>query len=222
MEFEIGAFTQRLIDLFVSSKQVPNMGGSYTNRYGYTQSDSTKHKKRPDPKDLNYRIWQCMNDTKTGIGDIRTFDLGSEYMEENFPYYHILQQAPVIRKKGKGTKKSRGSQANVADVRQRNYEMVSFGGRLFTKEYSRNVRGQRLKLDKTSHWKDGPFENWGANQYLNVHYQYIDKICDEISASIAQEYGMKLGRKKDTGLAEELALDWDEPVETVLDIINSF
>ena len=53
-----------------------------------------------------------------------------------------------------------------------------------------------------------------------MHYQYIDKICDEISEIIAAEFGMKLGRKKDTGLAEELALDWDEPVETVLDIIG--
>lgn len=221
MEYEIGTFTQRLIDLFVSSKQLPNMHGAYTNRFGYTQSDSTKHKKRPDPKDLKYRIQQCMNDTKTRVGDNQfTFDLGNEFMEENFPYYHILQQAPVIRKKGYGTAKSKGSQDSVKDIRQRNYEMVSFGGKMFTKEYSRNVRGQRMKLDKTSHWKDGSFENQTARQYLNVHYQYIDKICDEISEIIAAEFGMKLGRKKDTGLAEELALDWDEPVETVLDIIG--
>ena len=106
MEYEIGTFTQRLIDLFVSSKQLPNMHGEYTNRFGYTQSDSTKHKKRPDPKDLKYRIQQCINDTKTRIGDNQfMFDLGNEFMEENFPYYHILQQAPVIRKKGYGTVK---------------------------------------------------------------------------------------------------------------------
>ena len=223
MEFEIGSFTQRLIDLFVNSKQVPNMGGSYTNRFGYTQKDETKHKKRPAPRDLNYRIWQCMNDTKSKVDNNKmTFDLGSEYMEEYFPYYHILQQAPVIRKKGRGTKKSKGSQANVADVRQRNYEMVSFGGKIFTKEYSRNVRGNRVKLDKASHWKDGVFTNQLAGQYQNIHYRYIDKICDEIANLIAQEYRMKLGRKQDTGLAEELALDWDEPIETVLDIINSF
>ena len=31
------------------------------------------------------------------------FDIGNEYAEREYPYYHILEDAPVIRKKGKGT-----------------------------------------------------------------------------------------------------------------------
>ena len=217
MEFEIGAFTQRLIDLFANSKQVPNMGGSYTNRFGYTQEDSSKHPNRPTPRDLNYQIWNCMNSTKSGMDNIMQFDLGSEFMEEYFPYYHILQQAPVIRKRGKGSEKTKGSQEKIADIKKRNYERVSFNGKIYSKEYARNVRGQRLNLSRTSYWKeDVGFWNGSAKQYLNKHYQYIDKICDEISLIIAQEYGMKLGRKKDTGLEEEYELD------NILDIMYSF
>ena len=136
-------------------------------------------------------------------------------MEQYFPYYHILQQAPVIRKQGYATEKTRGSQANVEDVRKRDYERVSFNGKTYSKEYSRNIRGKRLQLGKTSYWKGDVFENADAKKYLNIHYGYIDRINEEIAPMIAREYGLKLSFIKSTGLQEEYDMQF-------LDIFSSF
>ena len=230
MEYTLAAFATKLIDLFVNSKLMPNMNGVYTNKYGYTQLDSSKHKKRPEPRDLKTQIERSMNTTMemdlTGSGVV-SFNIGNEFMEINFPYYHILQQAPTIHKKNKGTNKSKGSQMFVKDKGARNYEIVSWGGKTFTKEYEKNVRGSRVNLSKATHKVDGEFKNIDSNIYLNTHYKYIDNIINQdVVDQLALTFGMKkVGAKSSasetTSLAEELAYDWDEPVETVLDIFGS-
>lgn len=159
--------------------------------------------------------------------DTVIFEIGNEYSEEKYPYYHILEDAPVIRKKGRGTKKSKGSQAEIQDLKSRNYGFVQWNGKTFTKEYARNVRGSRNRLSSVSHWIEMPngnrmFVNREANSYKNVHYHYIERILKTFLPSIADEYGLKQQRTIDSGLAEELALDWGEDVSTVLDIFGSF
>lgn len=225
MEYTLTAFTNKLIDLFVNSKQMPNMGGAYTNKYGYTQEDSSKHKKRPEPRDLKTQIERSMNSTMVmdlNEGGSISFNIGSEFMEINFPYYHILQQAPTIHKKEKGTNKSKGSQMFVKDKGARNYEFVSWGGKTFTKEYEKNVRGSRVNLSRATHKVDGEFKNIDSSVYLNTHYKYIDNILNQdVVDQLALTFGMKRARTKNSGLAEELAYDWDEPIETVLDIFGS-
>ena len=182
-----------------------------------------KHKKKPDHiRDVAF--WK--NEVIYG-DNIVTFDIGNEFSEENYPYYHILEDAPVIRKKGKGTKKSKGSQAEIQDLKSRNYGMVQWNGKTFTKEYQRNVRGSRNRLASVSHWTTMPngnrvFVNREANAYKNVHYKYIERTLNTYLDFIAQEFGLKRGRTQDSGLAEELALDWGEDVSTVLDIFGSF
>lgn len=233
MDFDINSFANRIIDLFTSSKQMPDMGGDYLDRFGRIQSDESKHKNRPMPRDLRSQIKNSLIETKMNVDNVATMDIGTENMETSFPYYHILQQAPRIKKGNKGTKKTKGSQASVFPVGKRDYEKVNlnFNGKTFTKEYSRNVRGKRMNLDKVSYWSgmktsSGDFRNQAQNQYLNIHYQYIDKICDEIAPLLANEFGMKLARKQDSGLGDEyFSESFDSTLDSSyggLDIIGVF
>lgn len=222
MEYSLTAFSSWFKWYFRFAKQMPDMNGVYTDKYGRTQTDDKKHKNRPNPKDLKQQIQRCMDYTTVITDNLITFDLGDEQMEKNFPYYHILQQAPVIRKAGHGTKKSKGSEMYESNVGKRDYEKVHWNGKTFVKEYSRNVRGSRINLGRTTMRFGDTFLNTGANQYLNIHYQYIDRICDEIAPQLANEFGMKLGRKKDTGLIDEFAMQQDTSVENIIDIFGSF
>lgn len=222
MEFEIGAFTKDLKELFLNSPLFPIMpNGVYIDKNGYEQKDENKHKGR-EPLTLKKATENCMDETYYRDAISTAFDIGSEKMERTHPYYHILNQAPVIRKRNIATKKTRGSQENVS-VEKRDYEKVSFNGKTFTKEYSRNVRGKRTGLSKTSYWNDGKFINREASQYKNVHYQYINKILDSgILETLASKYEMKLKRKIDAGLEEEYFSQFDEAPVNMLDILSSF
>lgn len=222
MEYTLSAFAERLTELISISKQIPEMGGFYTNRYGYTQSAESKHSKRPLPRNLRGQITNSMSSSFQTTENIATFDIGNETMEQYFPYYHILQQAPVIRKRGKGTTKTKGSEAMYKNAKDRDYERVIWNGKTFTKEYSRNVRGSRLNLNKTQMHLDGQFLNTNANQYLNMHYEYLDKVSDEVADKIAQEFGMRLGRKVDSGLIDEFANQEGVSIESVLEAFDSF
>lgn len=224
--FSLSAFANKLIDLFVHSPNMPDMKGAYTNKYGSTQVDSSKHKKRPEPRDLRTQIERSMNSTMgLSLDESGTisFNIGSDFMETNFPYYHILQQAPTIRKKGKGTKKTKGSQMYEKDVAKRDYEKVHWNGKTFTKEYEKNVRGGRINLNKTSMHIDGQFLNMEQNQYLNMHYKYIDTILDhDVVDQLANIFGLKRARTQDSGLIDEFAYQEDTDVETVLKAFESF
>lgn len=95
-------------------------------------------------------------------------------------------------------------------------------------EYRRNVRGSRNRLSQVSHWAtdykgDKIFINRDSNSYLNEHYQYIEKMLDNVVLdTIALEFGLKRARTEKTGLEEELAMEWGEDVSTILDIFQSF
>ena len=150
-----------------------------------------------------------MDNTIEHISDnLITFDIGNEYAEKEYPYYHILEDAPIIHKKGKGTDRSRGSQARVEDLSARDYGIVSFTGKTFTKEYVKNVRGKRRSvIDKSTRYVDGKKINRSADTYENVHYHYIEKMMFEINPILADEFNLELKRTEDTGLAEEFVMD---------------
>ena len=227
MPFDINVFASRLKELFVNSPLFPNMPENYVNEWGVVQSDREKHKGR-EPLKLKTVVEQCINTTTIKEQDIITFDIGNEQMERSHPYYHILETSPVIRKRDKGTDKTKGSQAKVEDVSKRDYERVSFNGSTFSKEYHKNVRGKRNRLDSVDHYitdNSGHVKrvNRESNSYQNVHYMYIERILDSgILDTIAQEQGLKLMRKKNTGLAEEYLMQNDYEQSSLQDIIDSF
>lgn len=208
MAFDINVFASRLKELFVSSPLFPNMPENYVNEWGIVQSDREKHKGR-EPLKLKDAVISSMTNSTIFAENEISFNIGNEQMEKTHPYYHILENAPVIRKRGKGIDKSRGSQAKIENVGQRDYERVSFNGKTFTKEYAKNVRGKRNRIDNVTHFVSDSrgnrkMINREAGAYQNVHYMYIEKILDSgILNTIAEEQGLKVMRKSNTGLAEE-------------------
>lgn len=207
--------------------------------YGFFPYESdektiSKHPNRPlHIRDIAF-MW--LPTSSSDSGDTITFDIGSDYAEENYPYYHILQDAPVIRKRGRGTTKTKGSQAKVEKLSSRDYGRIRFNGKTYSKEYTKNIRGERNSIvNKATRYqfKNGSYVkiNTESNAYKNVHYHYIDKILDYVVPFIANYFDMKLGRKIDTGLEEEyndqLKQDsvninvgnWNLDI---LDIMNSF
>ena len=160
--------------------------------------------KHPKPKHIRDVAFK---DIPYSITDnISTFEIGSEEAEENYPYYHILQDSPTIHKKDRGDKRSRGSQAKVYPLGKRDYGIVRMTARgNFTKEYSKNVRGARASVLKNATYKDssGNRFNPTSNSYLNTHYKYIDRMLNEIAPIIASEFGMTFKGTSGLGLGEE-------------------
>lgn len=199
MEFSIDSFIKDLFEMLLDSQQFPFM---YDEKL-----DSAKHPKRT-PLHLKSAIRQSTTFISGGE-NIRSFDIGNESLERSHPYYHILENSYAIRKKNRGTKKTKGSQASIEDVGKRDYERVNWNGKTFTKEYSRNVRGSRNRKDKLSHWENiggkREFVNREANSYLNTHYHYIENALNEdVVDLIAAKYNLKRKKRiEDTGLGEE-------------------
>ena len=226
-EFDINAFVDKLKEYIVFSPYFPIMyeGETYLSKWGYEQTDSEKHPNR-SPQHLWKAAKECFEQTTTKGEDIITFDLGSAKMEQMHPYYHILEDAPVIRKAYRGTKKTKGSQATIKEVGKRDYGRVSWNGKIFSKEYERNVRGSRDRTTSVSHWgRDSKGNdimiNREALSYKNEHYHYIENSLDNYAIErLAEDFGLKVMRKKDTGLAEEYALQ--QELDQLLEMQESF
>ena len=226
MDFTLDQFANRIIDLFTNSQYFPESADPYINSLGGSEELSKKHKGR-NPIHLKDVAGSSMRDSIIGTETLVSFDYGNEKLEEIYPHYHILQQAPVIRKAGYATEKTRGSQGRLKPS-DRDFEKVHWNGKTFTKEYSRNVRGKRLSLTKTSYWSggktsSGSFIHREAYQYLNIHLGYIDKALDELAPIIADEFGLKKGGKSNTGFGEEYGLQIESTYTTdIIGILESF
>jgi hypothetical protein len=125
---------------------------------------------------------------------LQTFELGNEQAEEKAPRYHILENAKIIRKRGRGTPSSKGSQANVFPKNKRDYGIQEF-------DY--------VKKKLVQEYSDKPSDTSGgkANYYENIHYKYIDRILEQITPTIADFLGAKLvkGELQEKPIFEEVA-----------------
>lgn len=216
MEFTIDAFTTRLRDLMY--ERFPRLPGR-----GFNPSGSPKHGGEFTPpfndeiRDVAFKN----NPTYTLDMDTMAFEIGNDYAEEHYPYYHILEDAPYIRKRNRATDKTKGSQAKVEELSKRDYNVIGFNGKIYTKEYSRNVRGARSRLSSVSHWAtdyngNKVMINRDSNSYLNVHYQYIEKM---MNTSILDQLAMEFGLKKP--ITQVTSLKEDYEALSIVDIINS-
>lgn len=180
-----------------------------------------KHKNKPlHIRDIAF-MWLPTIESENTI----MFDIGSDYAEENYPYYHILEDAEVIRKRGRGTKSSRGSQAEIKELSKRDYGHINFNGKTYSREYRKNVRGERSRLGtatKVVVGSDGKAYrvNPNAAYYKNKHYQYIERTLNMVLPWIAQEYGLKIGRTEITDLSEEYQTQENE--NRIMNILGSF
>ena len=128
------------------------------------------------------------------------FEFGNEQAERFTPHYHILEDAQVIHKPYRGTKKSRGSQQFV-DPSFRDYNIqkaVLKNGSLKVSrytEYRKNVDGKRSLVSKAQrrYGKNGKVitENANAPYYVNTHYHYIEDTLDTLVVPrLANEFGL--------------------------------
>ena len=229
MEYDIYSFTSKLKDYFVNSPLFPIYNEQFPIwdlRNFKKQSAVSKHPFR-QPTHLKDKAIECFAKS-TIIGDNTiVFELGNEEMERNYPHYHILEDTQIIRKRNKGTEKSKGTQDMIKNVSKRDYGYVYWNGKTFTKEYSRNVRGSRNRANSVSRWAviDGK-PKWvdaQSNSYLNVHYHYIENILNmDILDKLAFEFNLKRTRTLDSGLAEEYAEQQGTSIENILEIFGSF
>lgn len=216
-EFSVASFTEEirknLYDNFPYEK-----GGIDTQGNGIKDK---KHKNRPlHIRDIAFGYLPSVKD-----GDTIYFDIGSDYAEEYYPYYHILEDAEVIRKRGKGTKLSKGSQAKVEVAGgKRDYGRINFNGKTYTREYRKNVRGERSRIGKATRYitgSDGRLVkiNANADYYENIHYHYIERILDTTLPWIAQMFNLRMGRTEITDLVEEY--NAQESADRVVNAMNS-
>lgn len=220
MDFNIDSFTARLMELLKDNAP-----------YESDELNNSKHQNRKGRhlKDLFDKDKQ----TITMNLDMRTFDVGSQMDEALLPQYHILQQAEVIKKRGRGTKTSKGSQDEIDNKLDRDYERVKWNGKTYSKEYSKNVRGERSKarklLEPKLRYVGGKYiedmRGGLSSIYINIHYKYIDRILDAVVPYLAQEFNLRAMRKEDSGLQEEYDLQKSEEDDerfSILDTLSSF
>lgn len=149
------------------------------------------------------------------------FEIGNAQAESQAPYYHILEDAQVITKRGRGTTRTKGSQDSIANLGQRDYGKITKhttpkGNVSYFQEYRRNVRGNRSLIEKASDYRyKGAFvdskgkirftaKNVESKYYVNRHYHYIEKMLDgKILQEMCAEYGLKQGRKQITPLEQD-------------------
>lgn len=198
------------------------------------EEDLAKHPNR-EPLHLKDAIFDRLEISRQF--DQYIFDIGNDSLERTHPYYHILQEAQVIRKRNRGTQKSRGSQTLIEDTGKRDYTRITIArtkkGTKYKQEYKRNVRGARSLVGSSSHWTtsasgEREFINRDANYYANIHYQYIDNMLNNgIVDMLAETFGLKRKGTQFTGLSDEYQLQEnieagvDEPTNLV-NILSSF
>lgn len=225
MEYSLDAFVNRIREVMYDNFPYESDEVNYRK---HVVGDRGKVK---NPKPYHIRDIAFMNLPVTHNLDTRTFDIGSEYAELEYPYYHILQDSEVIHIKGRGTKTSKGSQDKISDKSARDYGIVKWNGKTFSREYDKNVRGVRSKQGKARKVyvdNNGVVYriNANANTYVNVHYKYIDRILDNTIQWIAHEFGMTMRRKEDSGLKEDYDISnemaYNDNVSNILDILDSF
>lgn len=214
-ELSLSTFVSTLQDLFINNPNMPKSMLYYMDANGRLQLNSEKHKNR-EPLHLAESIKNSFDSSTLYSDKMATFDLGNEKMELTHPYYHILENTPYIRKRNQGTDKTRGSQAKVEPIK-RDYEIISWNGKTFLKEYSRNVRGIRNRDEKVTKRYGNVLVKRESNSYKNDHYQYIERIIDSINPILASMYGMKLARKEHTGLEDDLSVERGIDITTIID-----
>lgn len=205
MEFNVKDFTTKLKDKLY--QYMP---------YESSIQEERKHKNRRGHfRDLGFK-----NNPTIPLGtNSYYFELGNQLVEEKYPQYHILEDAEVIYKRGKGTETSKGSQASITNLGSRDYGIANIRvaknkkGKtvsILTQEYRKNVRGQRSRANKATRYitdYNGRLYqiNRNSRYYKNEHYHYIEEILDgkyDILSDIAREFNLK---RKRTQISSSIA-----------------
>jgi hypothetical protein len=128
--------------------------------------------------------------------EIQVFELGNEYAEENAPQYHILEDSKII--KSPGTTQSRGTQRKITNVRKRDYGKITYlktGNAVKVGQEYRTAFKSRSNIwgvNTTLALKRFNARNEKRNYRYNIHFGYIERILEEITPLIAQQFNARL------------------------------
>lgn len=175
-----------------------------SDKFPYDRKDGTR--KKPHMKQIAFEDNPIMLLSPNAM----EIDIGNASAEAQTPHYHILEDAEVIhygnrrarrnvggkvvaygQPKAWGTSKSKGSQQYVdAQGGMRDYGQWQYrsGGntKQVIQEYRSKTSGRRTELvagDQNT-----------KNVYSNIHYQYIERILDDIVPKFAMMIGARVGR----------------------------
>lgn len=206
MEYSLDLFVRELRNVMYESKYFP---------FQNEETNLKKHKGRElHIKDVAFKSNPTIHLSDTTLA----FDIGNFIAERDYPYYHILQDAPIIRKKGRATEKTRGSQDKVKNLGQRDYAIVSFNGKTYSKEYAKNVRGKRNSvIERATYFVDGKRMNARSLSYRNIHYKYIDTVLSNSVEQVALSFGGRIASARNTSLED----DYNESLK-IEEMLNSF
>jgi predicted secreted protein len=142
--------------------------------------------------------------------DVQVFELGNERAERTAPQYHILEDAKIIANPGRGTAKSRGSQAKIADKAKRDYSVDNFvsSSSKVSQEYRPSFKEGRRTYDLIAdkQWKKESnrktFKTQNKFRY-NEHYAYIERILEKETLLIAKDLDITLESYRGLTVADE-------------------
>jgi hypothetical protein len=139
--------------------------------------------------------------------EIQMFEIGNEQAERTAPQYHILEDAKVIANPGKGTKKSKGSQALIANRAKRDYsvEILVPGTTKTTQEYRPSFKeGRRSYQSSQMLLTNKNFEARSQSKpyRYNKHYAYIERILEKETPLIANSLDITLESYRGLNVAE--------------------
>ena len=149
--------------------------------------------------------------------DVQVFELGNEQAERTAPQYHILEDAKVIANPGRGTAKSRGSQAKVADKAKRDYSVETpvANKTTTTQEYRPSFKEGRRSYQTTQMLltnKNYEARNESKPYRYNKHYAYIERILEKEVPSIASDLGITLESYRGLNVAPTAVAEMVEDV----------
>jgi hypothetical protein len=145
------------------------------------------------------------------------FEIGNEQAERTAPQYHILEDAKVIANPGKGTKKSKGSQALIANRAKRDYsvEIPIAGSTKTTQEYRPSFKEGRRSYQSSQMLLSNKNFNVrfqkSAFRY-NKHYAYIERILEEQVPIIAKDLDITLESYRGLTVAETAVAEMVEDI----------
>jgi hypothetical protein len=140
--------------------------------------------------------------------DVQVFELGNETAERTAPQYHILEDAKQIANPGRGTAKSKGSQARIANKAKRDYsvEIPVANSTQTTQEYRPSFKKGRRNYSSSQNLLENKWlydQPKGGSKYrYNRHYAYIERILEKEVPLIAKDLDITLESYRGLTVAE--------------------
>lgn len=140
--------------------------------------------------------------------DVQVFELGNEQAERTAPQYHILEDAKRIANRGRGTVKSKGSQAMIANKAKRDYSVTLLlpNTNKTTQEYRPSFKEGRRNYGQATNLLGDKVEakkkSAGNKFRFNKHYAYIERILEKEVPLIAKDLDINLESHRGLNVAE--------------------